>query len=74
MLDIGCGMGGVLCAGRDRGFEMTAIEPVAECRQIAIERSGCSILSTPIEEAALPGGGFDAADAVRRPTNHSPSG
>ncbi len=60
LLDLGCWVGYLLAAARDRGWEVTGVEPSAFAAQFARERLGLPIIEAGLLTAELPPGSFDA--------------
>jgi 2-polyprenyl-3-methyl-5-hydroxy-6-metoxy-1,4-benzoquinol methylase len=59
LLDIGCGAGGYLLAGRELGFEVSGLEPSAEHSQIAREQLGFPVQTAYFQRDLLPSSSFD---------------
>ena len=61
-LDVGCGSGEVLLAGRDRGWEVQGVEPERTGAAMAQER-GLDVKVALIEESGLPERSYDVIGA-----------
>ncbi len=59
MLDVGCGPGTGLKAFRDRGWDVTGLEPDPSRARVGRERHGLNILESTIEDYRGGEGGFD---------------
>jgi 2-polyprenyl-3-methyl-5-hydroxy-6-metoxy-1,4-benzoquinol methylase len=62
-LDVGCGVGDLLMALRERGWRVTGVEPIPEAAQRARER-GLDVRTGTLEELGDPPGAWDVASAV----------
>jgi SAM-dependent methyltransferase len=62
-LDVGCGVGDLLMALRERGWRVTGIEPIPEAAQSARER-GLDVRTGTLEELGDSPGAWDVASAV----------
>jgi 2-polyprenyl-3-methyl-5-hydroxy-6-metoxy-1,4-benzoquinol methylase len=63
LLDVGCGSGEVLAAGRDRGWTVQGAEPVTESARIAREDRGLDVRNALLEESGLPERSYDVVCA-----------
>lgn len=60
LLDLGCWVGFLLAEARDRGWEVTGIEPSDFASRYARERLGLDVRTEDLFTADLPAGGFHA--------------
>jgi SAM-dependent methyltransferase len=60
LLDLGCWVGFLLAEARERGWEVTGVEPSAYAAAQARERLGLRVLEQDLLSADLPEAGFDA--------------
>jgi SAM-dependent methyltransferase len=60
MLDLGCWVGFLLAEARDRGWDVTGVEPSAFASAFARERLGLPVLRSDLFAADLPAASFDA--------------
>ena len=60
LLDLGCWVGYLLAAARDRGWEVTGVEPSDFAATFARERLGLPIVQADLLTAELPPASFDA--------------
>jgi SAM-dependent methyltransferase len=60
MADLGCWVGFLLAEARERGWEVTGVEPSAYASAFARERLGLPVQRTDLFAADLPAGAFDA--------------
>jgi 2-polyprenyl-3-methyl-5-hydroxy-6-metoxy-1,4-benzoquinol methylase len=63
ILDVGCGTGEVLLAAKQRGWNATGVEPIAESAVIAVER-GLDVKNAFLENSGLPERGYDIVTAL----------
>lgn len=60
LLDLGCWVGFLLAEARERGWEVTGVEPSQYAAAYAREELGLAIIEDDLLEADLPAGAFDA--------------
>jgi SAM-dependent methyltransferase len=60
LLDLGCWVGWLLAEARDRGWDVTGVEPSAFASAFARDRLGLPVQRADIFSADLPDGSFDA--------------
>jgi 2-polyprenyl-3-methyl-5-hydroxy-6-metoxy-1,4-benzoquinol methylase len=60
ILEIGCAMGTTLKGFRDKGWQVTGVEPDQWTSEIAKSKYGLDVISAPFEEAGLAKESFDA--------------
>jgi 2-polyprenyl-3-methyl-5-hydroxy-6-metoxy-1,4-benzoquinol methylase len=59
LLEVGSNVGGFLLPARERGWDVTGVEPVAACARYGREERGLNILPVTLEAADLPANHFD---------------
>jgi SAM-dependent methyltransferase len=60
LLDLGCWVGFLLAEARERGWQVTGVEPSLYASSYARDELGLEVISADVLSASLPAGAFDA--------------
>jgi SAM-dependent methyltransferase len=63
ILDVGCGTGEVLAAAKERGWDVTGVEPIAKEAAFARDERNVTVLTSTLEDSGLPMHAFDVVSA-----------
>ncbi|HVA06289.1 MAG TPA: class I SAM-dependent methyltransferase [Acidimicrobiales bacterium] len=64
ILDVGCGPGHTLVVARNRGWDASGVDLVADAVKIAVERYGLDVRCSMLEDSGLPERSFDVVAAT----------
>lgn len=64
LLDVGCGTGEFLAVARDRGWNVTGVDPVADAAEFCRAQRGLDVKTGLLQDVGLPERAFDVVSAA----------